>query len=188
MRESLFVCREKARNILSAQQERTEHTIRKRIFETQRARNELEWQMLKMKEEMEKCIREIQQLEQALREKTDALKLAETRLENRAQRSGMELCCDEVYRGLCDEVNQLRQTRQSLTDKINSAKTTNSALEAHAKRINTDLTNKQHSLMTDIRALDLRQRLHANDAAGGHKSQTDRNIELTRMEKQIPST
>lgn len=187
MRESLFVCREKARNILRAQQERTEHTIRKRIFETQRARNDLEWQMLKMKEEMEKCIREIQQLEQALREKTDALKLAETRLENRAQRSGMELCCDEVYRGLCDEVNQLRQTRQSLTDKINSAKTTNSALEAHAKRINTDLTNKQHSLMTDIRALDLRHRLHSNDG-DGNKSQTDRNIELTRMEKQIPST
>ena len=44
IRESLFVCREKARNILTAQRERTEHTIRKRIFETQRARNELEWQ------------------------------------------------------------------------------------------------------------------------------------------------
>lgn len=49
MRESLFVCREKARNILNAQQERTEHTIRKRIFETQRARNELEWQLLKVR-------------------------------------------------------------------------------------------------------------------------------------------
>lgn len=48
MRESLFVSREKARNILMAQQERTEHTIRKRIFETQRARNELEWQLLKV--------------------------------------------------------------------------------------------------------------------------------------------
>lgn len=48
MRESLFVCREKARNILHAQQDRTEHTIRKRLFETQRGRNELEWQMLKV--------------------------------------------------------------------------------------------------------------------------------------------
>lgn len=48
MRESLFVSREKARNILTAQQERTEHTLRKRIFETQRARNELEWQQLKV--------------------------------------------------------------------------------------------------------------------------------------------
>lgn len=48
MREALFVTREKARNILGAQQERTEHTIRKRIFETQRARNELEYQQMKV--------------------------------------------------------------------------------------------------------------------------------------------
>lgn len=48
MRESLFCSREKARNLLNAQQERTEHTIRKRIFDTQRSRNELEWQMLKV--------------------------------------------------------------------------------------------------------------------------------------------
>lgn len=138
-----------------------------------------------MKEEMEKCIQEIQTLEQALREKRDALKLAETRLENRAQRSGMELCCDEVYRGLCDEVNQLRLTMRLLADKLNNAKTTNSALEAHANRINTDLNNKQHSLMTDIRGLDLRQRLRTGQFAEP-KSQTDRNIVLTRMEKQIP--
>lgn len=47
MRESLFVSRERARNTLKAQQETTEHTVRKRIFETQRARNELEWQLIK---------------------------------------------------------------------------------------------------------------------------------------------
>lgn len=48
IREALFVCREKARNMLISQQERAEHTIRKRIFETQKARNELEWQQLKV--------------------------------------------------------------------------------------------------------------------------------------------
>lgn len=48
IREALFVCREKAHNMLISQQERTEHTIRKRIFETQKARNELEWQKLKV--------------------------------------------------------------------------------------------------------------------------------------------
>lgn len=134
---------------------------------------------------MEKCLHEIQTLEQALRDKTDALKLAETRLENRAQRSGMELCCDEVYRGLCDEVNQLRQTRKTLSEKIDCAKTTYCALENQANRIDTDLNNKQHSLMTDIRGLDLRMRLRSGDMADP-KTQTDRNIVLTRMEKQIP--
>lgn len=139
-----------------------------------------------IKEEMEKCIAEIASLEQAQRDKIDALKLAETRLENRAQRSGMELCCDEAYRGLCDEVNQLRATRKTLADKIDCAKTTYCALEAHANRLDTDLTNKQHSLMTDIRGLDLRMRLRSGANSADPKSQTDRNIVLTRMEKLIP--
>lgn len=134
---------------------------------------------------MTKCLHEIQMLEQALREKLDALKLAETRLENRAQRSGMELCCDEPYDGLCDEVKQLRQTRKTLQAQIDCAKTTYCALENHANRIDTDLTNKQHSLMTDIRGLDLRMRLREAGPAG-EMSQTDRNIVLTRMEQQIP--
>lgn len=214
MRESLFVSREKARNILYAQQQRTEYILRKRIFETQRARNELEWQLLKVykilnifirivllvyyylfvyifffaqiKEELENCQCEILNLEQALREKADAQKLAETRLENRAQRSGMELCCDEPYHGLCEEVNQLRNTRQMLTDKINCAKTTYNSLQQHTNRLDADLQKKQHSLATDIRGLDLRQRLKTEGNLAEPKTQTDRNIALTRMEEQIP--
>lgn len=49
MRESLFVAREKTKNSLESQQELTEHTLRKRIFDTQRARNEFEWQIIKVK-------------------------------------------------------------------------------------------------------------------------------------------
>ena len=48
VRESLFVAREKAKNLLYAQQEKTELTIRRRIFETQRQRNELQWQKTKV--------------------------------------------------------------------------------------------------------------------------------------------
>lgn len=186
MRESLFVSREKAKNILSAQQDRTEHTLRKRIFETQRARNELEWQQLKMKEEMEKCMNEILQLEEAYRAKADVLKLAETRLENRTARSGMELCNDEPHHGLCDEVKKLRDTRRILLDQLNSAKTTYNTLESHSNRIETDLNNKNHTLMTDIRGLDLRMRLKGRGGNVTLDTQTDRNIQLTKMEDQIP--
>lgn len=48
VRESLFVSREKTKNLLFAQQEKTELTIRRRIFETQRQRNELQWQKMKV--------------------------------------------------------------------------------------------------------------------------------------------
>ncbi|XP_058124123.1 tektin-B1 [Anopheles ziemanni] len=187
IRESLFATREKARNILRAQQDRTAHTLRKRIFETQRARNELEYQLGKMKEEMDKCLREIETLERAYDDKTEALKVVETRLENRAQRSGMELCIDESYHGLCDEVQKLRDTIKILREKIDATKTTYNMLRDHANKIDQDLQNKQHSLMTDIRALDLRGRLKTGEF-GGLPTQTDRNIHLSRVEDEIPKT
>lgn len=138
-----------------------------------------------MREEMEKCLQEIATLVEALEDKTNLLKLAETRLENRTQRAGMELCCDEVYQGLCNEVYQLRNTQKALREKINCAKTTYNALEDHEKKIETDLRNKEHSLMVDVHGLDLRARLKAGELK---QTQTDRNIELTKMENQIPPT
>ncbi|EDV98354.1 tektin-B1 [Drosophila grimshawi] len=191
IREALFVCREKARNMLQAQQERAEYTIRKRIFETQRARNELEWQKLKMKEEMENAVCEINALEDALRDKSSSLKLAETRLENRAQRSGMELCLDHAHDTLCTEVEKLREIRRSLRAKIDDARANYNLLSDHAQKIDVDLENKQHSLMTDIRALDLRVRLRAGEfglKVTSPSGQTDRNIVLTHMEQEIPKS
>ncbi|XP_035778213.1 tektin-2-like [Anopheles albimanus] len=187
IRESLFVTREKARNILRSQQDRTAHTLRKRIFETQRARNELEYQLGKMKEEVEKCLREIETLERAYDDKIETLKVVETRLENRAQRSGMELCIDDSYHGLCEEVQKLRDTIRTMREKINTTKTTYNGLRDHTNKIDQDLQNKQHSLMTDIRALDLRGRLKTGEF-GGLPTQTDRNIHLSRIEDEIPKS
>lgn len=177
--------RERARNDLKAQRDHVDFTLRKRIYETQKARNELEWQQFKMREEMKKLLKEIKTLEDALLDKTDALKLAETRLENRAYRPGFELARDEPESGLKNEVMQLRKTTQSLMDKINCAKATYNALEYQQVVIDTDLENKNHSLMTDIRCLDMRIRLRSGEFAG---SDTDRNIQLTRMENEIPPT
>lgn len=189
IREALFVCREKARNMLQVQQERAEHIIRKRIFETQRARNELEWQKLKMQEEMENALCEIKALEDSLREKSDSLKLAETRLENRAQRSGMERCIDRAHDTLCTEVEKLRDVCRRLKQKIDNSLENYNLLSEHANKINVDLDNKQHSLMTDIRALDLRGRLKGGEYGlkqTNVSGQTDRNIVLTHMEDEIP--
>ncbi|GLV34019.1 uncharacterized protein CBL_11098 [Carabus blaptoides fortunei] len=183
LREALFVCREKARNDMSAQRDSTDFTLRKRIYETQKSRNELQWQQLKMREEMDKLKKEIQTLEDSVQSKTDAQKLAETRLENRYMRTGPENCMDEPEIGLKNEVLQLRQTIQDIRDQINCAKTTYNALEEQQVRIDRDLDNKRHSLMTDVRCLDLRIRLRTDPA-----SQTDRNIKLTRMEEEIPPT
>ncbi|RZF39701.1 hypothetical protein LSTR_LSTR012155 [Laodelphax striatellus] len=46
LRESMFVPRERARNDLQAQNDATNFALRKRIYETQRIKNELEWQRI----------------------------------------------------------------------------------------------------------------------------------------------
>lgn len=46
IRESMYVPRERARNDLKAQNDSTNFALRKRIYETQRIKNELDWQRL----------------------------------------------------------------------------------------------------------------------------------------------
>ncbi|CAG9800771.1 unnamed protein product [Chironomus riparius] len=180
VRESLFVAREKAKNLLHAQQEKTEHTIRRRIFETQRQRNELQWQKNKTQDELEKVAREIGDLHETLRVKDNALKLTETRLENRTNRSGMELVLDSVYDGLCDEVVQLREIRKVLKERILNAKGMHNYLEIQLAKIDQDLQNKEHSLATDVKGLDMRMRLKQNSW-----NTSDRAIEFSNVENQI---
>ncbi|KAL3284417.1 hypothetical protein HHI36_018577 [Cryptolaemus montrouzieri] len=185
LREALFVVRERSRNDMRAQRDTVDFTLRKRIYETQKARNELEWQQKKMREEMEKVQAEIINLENSIQDKEDAMKLAETRLENRSYRPGFELARDEAENGLKDEVMQLKQTLADIFGKLNCAKATYNALEDQQLIIDKDLANKSQSLMTDVRCLDMRIRLRTGEFAGP-ATDTDRNIVLTRMEKEIP--
>ncbi|XP_044766748.1 tektin-2 [Coccinella septempunctata] len=185
LREALFVVRERSRNDMRAQRDTVDFTLRKRIYETQKARNELEWQQKKMREEMERVQAEIINLENSIQDKEDAMKLAETRLENRSYRPGFELARDEAENGLKDEVMQLKQTLADIFNKLNCAKATYNALEDQQLIIDKDLANKSQSLMTDVRCLDMRIRLRTGEFAGP-ATDTDRNIVLTRMENEIP--
>lgn len=71
---------------------------------------------------MECLLKEIELLDNANKNKVNALKLAETRSENRIYRPGSEMCRDEVMIGLANEVLQLRQTQRDLQEKLDNAK------------------------------------------------------------------
>ncbi|XP_075225914.1 tektin-2 [Lycorma delicatula] len=185
LRESMYVPRERARNDMKAQNDVTNFTLRKRIYETQRIKNELDWQHLNMYADMGRLNKEIGLLENAYLDKTNALKLAETRCENRLYRPGSEMCRDEAMIGLKNEVLQLRQTQCDLKEKLDNAKATYNALEEQLVCIDQELANKNHSLQTDLQCLDLRNRLMTGDRAPP-LTQTDRNIVLTRMQDEIP--
>jgi hypothetical protein len=72
--------------------------------------------------EMEKMLKEVADLEQALLDMTNPVKLAETRLENRMFRPGPELVQDGAQFGLVDEVLQLHKTCRDLIKKIEDGK------------------------------------------------------------------
>ncbi|XP_076622262.1 tektin-2 isoform X2 [Colletes latitarsis] len=184
-RESMNVMRERARNDIKAQQDVTDFSLRKRIYQTQKARNELQWQKLKIQKEMEIMQKEIVRLEDALLHKTDAIKCAETRLENRTYRPGFELCRDEADLGLKDEVLQLQHTEKDLKKVIENSKEAYNNLESLLLQIERNLDDKQHSLATDVMCLDMRATLKIGDRTR-LPNETDRNIVLTRMEKEIP--
>ncbi|XP_032664952.1 tektin-B1 isoform X2 [Odontomachus brunneus] len=184
-RETTRVMREHSWNDIRAQQDATDYTLRKRIYQTQKARNELDWQKLKVQKEMEVLKKEITRLEGALTSKIDVVKCAQTRLENRAYRPGYELCKDDVETGLWSEVLQLKQTKENLNGAIESAKTSYNSLESLLTRIDHDLDDKQHSMNIDIMCLDSRSILKTGDRAR-LSNETDRNIVLTRMEKELP--
>lgn len=95
------------------------------------------------------------------------------------------MAIDEVEEGLKAEVLQLRNSRQMLTDKINCAKSILNALEDQQVLIDEDLGNKNQSLMSDVRCLDMRIKLRQGDMTGP-TTETDRNIQLTHMESEIP--
>lgn len=59
------------------------------------------------------------------------------------------------------------------------------SLELLLIRINKNLEDKQHSLNTDVMCLDMRAPLKTGDRSR-LSNETDRNIVLTRMEKEIP--
>lgn len=63
---------------------------------------------------------------------------------------------------------------------------TYNALEELQVKLNEGLENKNHALMTDLRCLDLRARLKTEE--GTINTETQRNIVLTKMEKEIPPT
>lgn len=58
---------------------------------------------------MNEMVRNITRLEKAIAEKEGFMALAHTRLGNRAQRPGIELCKDLVETSLVNEVRELRE-------------------------------------------------------------------------------
>ncbi|XP_058799938.1 tektin-2-like isoform X2 [Phymastichus coffea] len=185
LRETMHITKEKSKHDVRFQQDATDYALRRRSFASRKARNELEWQNLKLIKEMEYLRKQLEELESALRAKTDDVKCVQTRLENRTYRPGFELCQDDPELGLKDELLTLQNTKEELAKKIDNTQSNYFDLEKLLDRVNNDLNNKKHSLTTDVMCLDMRTTLINRDGSRVW-NETDRNIILRGLIKELP--
>ncbi|KAG8004943.1 Tektin-2 [Nibea albiflora] len=159
MREDMSLTRAQLQNELDTQRRATEFALRKRNHHEEQARDGLEWQIKNTEDEMAEMESDIYGLDADLQAKTASLKLAHTRLENRTNRPGMDLCRDEVQHGLVEEVHQLEATVMELKQKLSEAQHSLQKMKLHHSRMLQDLSRKQEALSLEQRSMNTRTRL-----------------------------
>ncbi|XP_023250707.1 tektin-2 [Seriola lalandi dorsalis] len=166
MREDMSLTRAQLQNELETQRRATEFALRKRNHHEEQARDELEWQIKTTEDEMTEMESDIHGLDTDLQAKTASLKLAHTRLENRTNRPGMDLCRDEVQHGLVTEVNQLEATILALKQKLSEAQHSLQKMKLHHGRMLQDLSRKQEALSLEQRSMNTRTHLTSASCSG----------------------
>uniref|UniRef100_A0AAV2K5V9 Tektin n=1 Tax=Knipowitschia caucasica TaxID=637954 RepID=A0AAV2K5V9_KNICA len=161
MRTEMRLSLAQLQNELDAQRSATEFSLRKRTHHEQQAKDALDWQIQKTEREMCEMEADIKGLDADLQAKTASLKLAHTRLENRTQRPGMDLCRDQVQHGLIYEVSQLEATIMSLKQKLAEAQSSLQTCRLHHSRMLQDLSRKDQALSLEQRSLRTRTRLRS---------------------------
>ncbi|VDN99654.1 unnamed protein product [Rodentolepis nana] len=135
--------------------------LRERIHEIFQVINQLNWEKKQTEYNIEITIREIDRLEDLLAGELPRRKIAETRLENRKIRPGMELCDDIPHRQLISEVVLHESTLKSLKDQMGFYRGQLSNLNRALHRIEKDLLLKTSTHELDRECLKMREMLPA---------------------------
>ncbi|XP_067125216.1 tektin-2 [Centruroides vittatus] len=149
-------------NLLFRQREATQYAFRQRIHETQQARDNLAYQKNNLIDEIERMMKEVQNIERQIRAIRNPLKLNHTRLEDRKWRPRMELVADHVFWGLREEYAQLNKAKEELEEELNNARLILNQLQEHLYRVEDDLTRKEKSLQLDTECLNRHTRPGSN--------------------------
>lgn len=88
---------------------------------------------------------------------------------------------DSVFDGLVDEVIKLREIRKILKERIMNARGMHNSLELQINKLDKDLQDKDHSLATDVKGLDMRMRLKEN----AWNTASNRAIDFNNVDQQI---
>ncbi|KAI1886587.1 hypothetical protein AGOR_G00197340 [Albula goreensis] len=120
-----------------------------RISETSDAKNNLQTHLAKTLQEIFQTEMLIEALKKAIRDKESPLKVAQTRLDERTRRPNVELCRDNPYHRLVDEVREIEDTIQKLRERLAEAESALQTLVKTKVTLEHDLSIKANSMFLD---------------------------------------
>lgn len=121
----------------------------KRIEEMEDAKTKMEENLQKICDEITQMEKNIDVLRKAIRDKENPMKVSQTRLENRTYRPNVELCRDPVQYKLVGEVNEICQSIDALTEKLNHAENSRKSLQDNRMALEKEISCKKNSLFID---------------------------------------
>ncbi|XP_012866888.1 PREDICTED: tektin-4-like [Dipodomys ordii] len=134
---------------LRVQADVVNQAFERRCEELEDTQNKLKFHLQKLLREITDQERQILNLKQAIKDKEAPLRVAQTRLYQRARRPNVELCRDTAQFRLVSEVGELNMSLTLLREKLQDAEQALCNLEDSRMALEKDLAVKANSLFID---------------------------------------
>ncbi|KAK4468159.1 hypothetical protein MN116_008323 [Schistosoma mekongi] len=149
----------KAINRMDSNASQVNNALRMRMYDTLRALHEIEYQIKSMNEEKNEHLKDIQNLEDSIRAKKSYLKLNETQLEKRYDRTWNENILDAPYVNLLQNISNLRNTIDALEEKLEKSRSIVHDLQHQIGQLHYNKQQKLHTLQIYEEISNIRKRL-----------------------------
>ncbi|EDW46093.1 GM13535 [Drosophila sechellia] len=127
----------------------TNNAFDRRSQEMAEAKNRVQLHLQKVQQELFDMEKHLFLLQKAIQDKSGPLKVAQTRLEARSHREGVELCKDHAQDRLVQEVQDIQGAVETLHHKLMEAEATHQGLLKTRCTLEVDLRNKVNALFID---------------------------------------
>ncbi|BFG01966.1 tektin-3 [Drosophila madeirensis] len=127
----------------------TNNAFDRRAQEMAEAKNRVQLHLQKVQQELFDMEKHLFLLQKAIQDKSMPLKVAQTRLEARCHREGVELCKDHAQDRLIQEVYDIQSAVDSLHHKLQESEATHQGLLKTRSSLEVDLRNKVNALFID---------------------------------------
>ncbi|XP_017148943.1 tektin-3 isoform X1 [Drosophila miranda] len=127
----------------------TNNAFDRRAQEMAEAKNRVQLHLQKVQQELFDMEKHLFLLQKAIQDKSMPLKVAQTRLEARCHREGVELCKDHAQDRLVQEVYDIQGAVDSLHHKLQESEATHQGLLKTRCTLEVDLRNKVNALFID---------------------------------------